>query len=260
MDDSHPKIKRFVVNSLEKLTGKSKLNKIYEKVHHQAEHDQNFWKTILQELHIDVSYDQSLLDEIPKTGPLVVVANHPFGVVDGLILGCIISEVRSDISLLVNKLLCREIVLNKYLLPIDFNENKEAAQTNIHTKSEALKRLANNEVIAVFPAGGVATSKKAFGKAEDFEWKRFPAALIHKVGCPVLPIQFLGQNSRLFQIASKISMTARTGLFLNEIRNKMNKEVLVNIGQLIPYSTLKNVKKRQDLVNFLRDITFKIES
>lgn len=61
---------------------------------------QNFWKTILQELHIHASYDKSLLNQIPKTGPLVVVANHPYGVVDGLILGSIINKVRPDLTLL----------------------------------------------------------------------------------------------------------------------------------------------------------------
>jgi putative hemolysin len=189
----------------------------------------------------------------------VIIANHPYGVVDGLIMGYLASLVRSHFCVLVNEVLTHQDPrLNEQLLPIDFGETRAALQTNLLTRKEALGRLERGEAIVIFPSGGVATSPKGWGKAEDLEWKRFTAKMIQMAKATVVPVYVPGQNSRLFQLASQISPALRLGMLLNEVRNKMGSQIKLEIGDPIPFATLASVKDRQLLLDLLREKTFSL--
>lgn len=253
-----PILKRLVINTIEFATGRRKLEKIYNKVRNAPLPPTALWGEALAQLDIEMCYDANQLNKIPKDVPLVFVANHPFGVVDGLMLGHLISTVRSRYALLVNEVLCREPLLDPYLLPIDFNETKAALQTNLRTRTIALERLAAGEALGIFPAGGVATAPKIWKQVQDLEWKRFTAKLIQQTQATVIPLYFHGRNSQLFQIASQINMHLRLSLLLHEIRNKIGKTISINIGDPIPFETLRPYKDRQQLLDYLRQATFNL--
>jgi len=254
-----PLTKRIVIEAIERATGRPKLEKLYREVQDMQPSPMQIWEMVLAKLAIRLNYDEAQLAKIPKLGPLVFIANHPFGVVDGLILGALASRVRSKFFVLVNEVLCRDETLNEFLLPIDFRETREAMRTNIETKQKTLKRLEAGEALAIFPAGGVSTAPRKFWKeAEDLEWKRFVAQVIQKTEATVVPIYVHGRNSHLFQVASQISLSLRLSLLLNEVRNKIGREISLSIGDPIAYHQIAHLKDRQALLDYLRKVTFEL--
>ncbi len=251
-----PLLKRAIIETVEFATGRRKIERIYNEVRNLHLPPIEIWGTALQKLAIGLNYDQQQLEKIPPEGPLIFIANHPFGVVDGLILGHLISRTRQRFVLLVNEVLCREEQLDDFLLPIDFNETKEAMQTNLRTRALAIERLRASEALGIFPSGGVATAPNVFARIQDLEWKRFTARLIQQTHATVVPLYFHGRNSRLFQVASQINLNLRLSLLLNEIRNKMGKTVRIEIGDPIPYKALAQYKDRQEMLDYLRKVTF----
>ena len=196
-------------------------------------------------------FDQKQLSKIPKKGPLVFIANHPYGVVDGILFGLIVSKIRKYFKFLVNDVLYQDEDLNEYFLPISFDESREALKRNIESKNEAIRTLNSGDPILIFPGGGVATAKRFFCKAEELEWKPFVAKLIEQSEATIIPIYFPNQNSRLFQIVSIFSMNFRIAILLNEVRNKLGTSITVKIGNPIVFSELPDTKNKQKILSFL---------
>ncbi|HMN90726.1 MAG TPA: lysophospholipid acyltransferase family protein [Saprospiraceae bacterium] len=258
---SHPNdplLRRAIIQSIEYATGRRKLERIYNEVRDRQLPPLEIWGAALQGLQIDLQYDANQLAKTPTQGAVVFIANHPFGVVDGLALGHLIAQTRPHFALLVNEVLCREEQLQPHLLPIDFRETKDALQTNLRTRTHAIQRLRAGEALGIFPSGGVATSPRLFATAQDLEWKRFTARMIQQTQATVVPLYFHGRNSHLFQFASQINLHLRLSFLLHEIRNKMGKTIRISIGEPIPYATLAPYKERQDLLDYLRERTFSL--
>ena len=247
-----PLLKKVVINAVELATGRRRLERYYHEIQHLA--PEQLWGAVLEKLEVQLDFDQAKLALTPGEGPVVFVANHPFGVLDGLILGYLVSLVRPNFFFIVNEVLTRDNPLEKFMLPIDFRETAAAARTNILTRQLAAERLKAGEALAIFPSGGVATSPKFWKPAQDLEWKRFVAKLIQLTKATVVPLYFHGRNSQLFQIASHINQSLRLSLLLNEIRNKIGTTIDINIGSPIPYHTLAG-KGRQELLDYLKDVT-----
>ena len=150
----------------------------------------------------------------------MLLANHPFGVVDGLALTVLASRIRPEFRVITNSVLCVDERTENRLLPIDFEESRDAMRRNIETKRTALRALAAGECVAIFPSGGVATAVLGLRPAVDLEWHTFVAKLIRSSQATVVPVFFHGQNGPLFQLASKLSLTLRLSLLLREVNNK----------------------------------------
>lgn len=250
-----PLLRKAVIAAIELSTGRRRLERIYNEVRDMQLPASELWGTALQKLDIKLEYDATRLAKVPKDGPIVFISNHPFGVVDGLILGHLVSRVRERFVILVNEVICKEEQLEDYLLPIDFRETKEALQTNLNSRQQTLERLRRGEALAIFPAGGVATSPRVFDKALDLEWKRFTIKVIQQTQATVVPLYVHGQNSRLFHLASKINLQLRLSLLLNEIRNKIGKTIHITVGEPILYQDLLKVTDRQGMLDYLRKTT-----
>ncbi|MEM6628098.1 MAG: lysophospholipid acyltransferase family protein [Bacteroidota bacterium] len=254
-----PWVRRNIIRFVEFLTGRPKIERLYKELRMMDLVPNEVWDAALDKLNVVGVYDSQQLAKIPKQGPLVFVSNHPFGVIDGLLLGQLVSCVRDTFSVLVHDALTKQDArLDKFLLPVDFKETKDALRTNIETRKRALKTLSEGDALAIFPAGGVSTSPKGFGKAEDHEWKRFTAKLIQKSRATVVPIYFHGQNSRLFQLVSQVSQLLRYGLLLHEVRNKMGNHIHITVGDPIPFEDLSELKDRQALLDHLREVTYSL--
>ncbi|MEM7655454.1 MAG: lysophospholipid acyltransferase family protein [Bacteroidota bacterium] len=254
-----PKLRRKLIGALELATGRKKIQQRYDQLQAMELAPIDIWRTSLTLLEVEPVLDPVQLAKVPSEGPLVFIANHPFGVVDGLILGDLVARVRTKFSILVNEVLCRQDErMNEFLLPVDFQESKRAIRTNLATRQKALEQLAQGHAVAIFPSGGVATSPRAFAKAEDLDWKRFTAKLIQKSKATVVPVFFHGRNSRLFQIASHVHETLRMGMLLNEVRNKMGRQIRLTVGDPIPFEALAPIRDRQALIDELRKITFEL--
>ena len=155
-------VKRVVINSLEIVSGRRKLEEAYDILQKLNPDDKLLWSKVLELLDIQISLDEENLARVPRRGPIVFIANHPFGVADGIALGYTISRVRSEYYVVANEVLCREKMLGKFFLPIDFRNSKEAISTNIYTRKKTIDFLTQGGAIGIFPSGGVATSRSVF--------------------------------------------------------------------------------------------------
>jgi len=256
-----PRFKRLVIQLIERITGQPELKRMYLEHQNHPKPGESFWDAAISKLRLKIDLNDQNLCEIPRTGPVIIVANHPFGVLDGLMVCWLISRVRTDFKVLTNALLNRAEEIKPYLLPIDFEETKAALETNIKTRAESKALLEKGGALVIFPGGTVSTTPTLLArKAKDPEWKTFTGRMIVQGKAPVVPVYFDGQNSRLFQIASHISMTLRLSLLFKEVHDRIGESLTVRIGKRIPYETLKGFSDRKELMAFLRDQTYALEA
>ena len=185
---------------------------------------QAFWRTTLDVMGIDLLTPAEQLAHIPKTGPVIFIANHPHGLVDGMILADLIGRVRDDYRILTRSLLTGiDEDAASYMIPVPFPHEPDAQKKMVAMRKAAMDHLKSGGLVALFPSGVVASSDTMFGPAIEREWNVFTAKMIRTSGATVVPCFFPGSNSRWYQIASRISATLRQGLLLHEIVHALNK-------------------------------------
>src|SRR5215470_16448871 len=252
-----PRLKRFIIRVIEKMSGQPYLKWLYEDHLNHPVPGETFWEAAVKRLELKIIVNDDGLAALPKTGSLVVVSNHPFGVLDGVVLCDLVERVRKDFRVLINSVLYRAEEARPYLLPIDFAETDEAMKTNLKSRAEAKTHLMKGGCLVIFPAGGVSTTPTVWHKrAIDAEWKTFTARLITQARAPVAPFYFAGQNSRLFQLASHISMTLRLSLLFKEVHDRIGSELHVRLGDVIPYDMLSAISDRHKFMDHLKSTTY----
>jgi putative hemolysin len=256
-----PRFKRFVIQIIERMSGQPELKRMYLEHQERPVPGESFWEAAKRKLKLTIDLNEDGLAQIPPHGPLVIVANHPFGVLDGLMICWLVSRVRQDFKVLTNALLNRAEEIKPFLLPIDFEETKTALETNIRSRADAKALLESGGVLIVFPGGTVSTTPSLLSRrAEDPEWKTFTGRMILQGKAPVVPVFFAGQNSMLFQVASHLSVTLRLSLLFKEVHDRIGDTLAVRIGSRIPYETLKGFTDRKQMMVFLRDQTYALGS
>jgi len=258
-DPNDPIHRKALIRSIEFVSGQPYLYNIYREYQKNPERWKSFWDGCVDLLKLDIDFDEEKIKKIPSEGPLMIVANHPFGVLDGLVICWLTSKIRSKFKVLTHSLLLRASETKDFLLPIDFSENKKAMITNLETRKTARKILDEGGTIVVFPGGTVSTTKRFYNKtALDPSWRNFTSRLIKRSRPTILPLHFTGQNSFLFQTASHISETLRSSLLFHEVKRRINTKVPVIIGDPINYSDIDENLSNTELSEFLRNTTYKI--
>ena len=259
-DPTQPAVKRKLIQLIEGATGQRKLKRIYLD-HRQGSAGESFWSSAIRRLAIDVRVDWAALDRIPKTGPVVVVANHPYGVLDGIAIAWLVERSRPDFLILTHAALLRAPEARTHLLAIDFSETPEALQTNIESRARARQHLEAGGCLVVFPAGAVSTAPDRLGRlpAIDALWRPFTAQLIQRAKATVVPVYFDGQNSRVFQIASHLSQTLRLSLIFHEVKKRIGTALPVVVGEPIGFDELDGIKDRHTLVEHLMARTYALK-
>ncbi|MFG6499856.1 lysophospholipid acyltransferase family protein [Sulfitobacter sp. 1A13191] len=217
--------KARVISAMELFTGKLKILRLIRKFEQRGTPSgQAFWRAALDTMGIDLTTPQEQLDRIPKEGPVVVVANHPHGMVDGMIFADLIGRVRPDYRILTRSLLTSiDEVAGSYMIPVPFPHDPDAQRKGVEMRAKAMAHLKEGGVVALFPSGVVAASESWWGPAVEAEWNVFTAKMIRRSGAQVVPMRFPGQNSRAYQIANRLSPMLRQGLLLHEIAHACDK-------------------------------------
>jgi putative hemolysin len=258
-DPNDPIHRKALIRSIEFVSGQPYLYNIYREYQKNPDRWDSFWDGCVDLLQLDVDFDEEKIKKIPSEGPLMIVANHPFGVLDGLVICWLTSKFRSEFKVLTHSLLLRASETKDFLLPIDFSENKNAMVTNLETRKTARKILDGGGTIVVFPGGTVSTTKRFYNKtALDPSWRNFTSRLIKRSKPTILPLHFTGQNSFLFQTASHLSETLRSSLLFHEVKRRVNTKVPVIIGDPISYSDIDENLSNTELSEYLRNVTYKI--
>ena len=175
---------------------------------------------------------------LPANVPLVIVANHPFGIGDGIALLALAEQLGRPYRILINSDFMRVPEIRPHALPIDFSGTPDATETNIRTRREARRLLQDGVTIVVFPGGGVATAEQPFGKAEELPWKSFTARLVQLTQAAVLPVYFEGRNSALFHFVSRYSLSLRLALLVSEFRHCVGASIKTHVGDVVPFAAL----------------------
>lgn len=198
-----------------------------------------FWPKAIRHMGIRIDTPEHEIARIPRTGPLVVVANHPHGLVDGMVMAEIVNRVRPDFKILTRSLLTGIPEVEQFMIPVPFPHEANAREEGLKMRDETMRHLRAGGVIILFPAGKVAMSEGFWGPAVEADWNVFTHKIVKASGATILPMRFTGQNSRAFLIANKLSDTLRQGLLLYEIKRALFKPQRPWIGEPIPASVLK---------------------
>jgi putative hemolysin len=253
-NDAQPRVKRWLIRSIEGLSGRNRFFELYNIWRHQIVPggDRIFGRMLdLIGIRLDVAQPWPP-QNLPDT-PLVMIANHPFGIGDGVAILALAEKLNRPCRVLINKDLLKIAEMEPYALPVSFEETKEALALNLQTRHEAVRLLKAGCTIIVFPAGGVATAPKGFGKAVDLPWKMFPARLIQQAQASVIPVHFAGQNGRVFHLASKVSLTLRLSLLVREFKKLGGKPISVKIGDTLSWTQLAQFSDRKELLQHLQN-------
>lgn len=249
--------KAAAIRAVEWTTGKITLLKLIRKYERQGSRTgQPFWADCLDVMGIDLLTPDDQIANIPKEGPLVVVSNHPHGLLDGMILAELVGRVRTDYKVLTRSLLTGVPQIEQFMLAVAFPHEADAQRLNIEMRQKCMEHLKQGGAIVLFPAGSVATAQNFFGPAIEPEWNPFTAKMIRRSGATVLPIKFPGQNSRLYQIINLLSATVRQGLLLHEVKVALNKPQSPVVGRPITYDEMApRAGNQTELMAWLRATT-----
>lgn len=225
-------LRRSLIRVVERLSGRARFERLYKRW--QAEHHnpaETIFATGIRALGVSADLDAGALEQMPETGGVLVVANHPFGIVDGLLVAAMAATRRRDVRLMVHSLLCQPPEAREALLPVDFAETAEARRCSAETRRRAVEWLDQGHVLVLFPAGSVSTVPAPMDRhAVDCAWHPFVTRLATRPGVRTVPVFVHGQNSRLFQWASHYSYPLRVALIFAETRARIGRKVKVSIG------------------------------
>ncbi|MEX0365682.1 MAG: lysophospholipid acyltransferase family protein [Ruegeria sp.] len=250
---------RAVIRLMENTTGRLRLIKRADGYEREVARGRDFWSVMVERYGLTLEVIGGALSSVPKDGPLILIANHPYGILDGLMMGHILSETRGDFRILANRVFRKAEDINRIILPISFDETKEAMKLNIETRRTALDYLGQSGAIGIFPGGTVSTGATPFAHPMDPGWRGFTARMVAKSHATVVPVFFDGHTSRLFQIASHLHSTLRMGLLIKEFKKRVDTPVKVVIGEPIGRDILDPMRKdTRKMMDFLRKATYEL--
>ena len=244
---------RAVIRLIERRSGQPRFERLYRDWSRQPVTGENIFAAATRLLDIGIDFDESIWAKIPTDRPVLFIANHPFGVIDGLIMGHLATRVRPDTKIMTHSLLCQPQEARDFMLPVDFGGTPEAIQTSLLTRRRALDWLKGGHAVAIFPAGSVSTSQHPFlGPALDAAWHPFLIKLTRITELAIVPVYFHGQNSRLFHVLSHVHYALRVALIFRETARLIGSTIRVSAGEPLAAKDLPYEAGRDAVMRELR--------
>ena len=254
---THPvsnKLYTLVSQPVEKLLSLCALNNVYRQARYRQPGD--FFSTCLTAIGVQMSFNPDEAAAIPRQGPLIVIANHPFGGVDGIILGALLTGIRSDVKILGNYFLQHIPELHEIIIPVDPFGGAGAARKNVRSMKEALRWLKSGGSLITFPSGEVAHLCLDQWGISDPPWSEHVAWLARQAGAAAVPVFFQGRNSAMFQMAGMLHPRLRTMLLPREVINKKSRTIRMHIGSPIAFRSLAEFQTDRAMIDYLRLSTY----
>jgi putative hemolysin len=241
--------------ALGSLLALNRLDEIYFKVQGPGG-VRPFLERVLAAFRMTCRLDPADLERVPRQGPAVVVANHPFGGLEGIILGHVLLGVRPDVKIMANHLLARIPELRELFIFVDPFETRAAIQANLKPLKEALAWVGQGGLLVIFPAGEVAHLDLRRRAVVDPEWNRAASRIVLRTKATVVPAYFGGDNGHLFQMAGFLHPRLRTALLPRALLNKTDKTVSLRLGGPLAFDGLGRVEDPAALTAYLRWRTY----
>ncbi len=255
-----PPLKRNTIQLLERIAGRDYFAPLYERWRNETlPLGERIIRPMLGLMNVELEILATQWPPVLEPDrPLVLVANHPYGILDGIAALTLAEDLGRPFKVLINMELMKVPELRPYSLPIDFHETREAQATNLKTRDEAVRILREGTTVIVFPAGGVATAPTPFGRAVELPWKHFTARMVQAARASVLPVYFEGQCSPLFHLASRVSMTLRLSMLIRELRRSVGRRLVAHVGEIVPFEALKHANDRKALISELYELVHEL--
>lgn len=215
---------------------------------------------VLKSLNITVDVCAEELDSIPRNGPLLIVANHPFGGLEGLIIPTVFETIRPDMKLIANFLLSLIPEMADSFFSVNPFGGKKAVVQNFKGIRQGVEWLKDGHAMTIFPAGEVSHLQIKYMQIMDGPWYSFAARIIQATRCHTVPVFFYGLNSRLFQSLGLIHPYIRTAMLPRELLKKQNSTISVRIGTAIPPEKTCSFDTPEKLTDYLRLRTYILQN
>ncbi|MFC6268877.1 lysophospholipid acyltransferase family protein [Frigoriflavimonas asaccharolytica] len=251
-------LKNPVAAMVMKFTKINQVNALHEKL--KDKEGKEFFDKFLHELNLKYIVFAEDLAKIPKTGPFIVVANHPLGALDGVLMTKILMEIRPDFKVMGNFLLAKIKPMEPFVISVNPFEDKKELHSSANGMRETLKHLENGGCLGIFPAGEVSNKNNEYGEILDRPWEKTALKLIKKAKVPVVPMYFHAKNSAFFYRVSKIHAGLQTLLLPAEMMNEREDPIRIRIGKHISVKSLEEQETIPELGEFLRRKVYLMKS
>lgn len=246
-----------LAGALMRILGLNKLNDIYKDIYQYQGVD--FADKLLEYLNVSCDCPPQELEYLPKEGPFIMVSNHPFGAIDGILMLSIIAKRRPDLRILTNFILSYIPNLTEYFLPVNPFTDRPGMKSSLKGLKLAKEHLAQGGVLGLFPSGEVSSDKNKEKIVKDIEWQLSIIKLIKGAGVPVVPIYFDGENSRLFHLMGKVNPYLRTARLPHELINKKDRTISLRIGKPLQPAEMEEFVDLPTLGRYLWNRTYALE-
>ncbi len=243
--------------ALERLLAVDRLRKVYAPLCDMTD-AARFCEDGLTALGIRYEVTDADLARIPAAGPTVLVANHPFGGVEGLVLGALLTRRRSDVRIMANYLLAVFEPLHELFVFVDPFGGAAAAAASRTGLREAIRWVDGGGLLAVFPAGEVASLRLRGLRVSDPPWNDTASRILLRGKATAVPAFFAGSNGPFFHLAGLVHPRLRTALLVRELLNKGSKTLAVSIGDPIPPARVAGLGNPREVTRYLRERTFNL--
>lgn len=236
---------------MDRVLGIAKMNKLYHLHNMQGLSKEVFADKLIALLQLQISGIEELQKKVPKTGPVVIASNHPFGGIEGVILARAIGEVRPDLKVLANKGLGIIKELSDYF--IFTNPLSEKDPQNGPSLRKCIKHVNNQGALLVFPAGRVSYYQAEKKAISEHLWNKIVGRLVDVDGCQFVPVFVSGTNSKMFYRLGRIYFRLRMFMLGHELLNKTGAKIAINVGNPIKSKLIKgqNYQQKSDLCRLL---------
>lgn len=242
---------RAAASALEHVFQLNRLNQLYGEFHARDD-GRSFSERMLEFLDVKTELLAEELAALPRTGPVVVVANHPFGGIEGIVLAKIFQTLRPDMRVLANSLLARIPECREFMFFVNPFGGKEAARENIGALKQAIRWVQQGGMLVTFPAGEVARLDLRAGRVEEAPWNVNIARIVRHTRASVVPVFIAGENGPLFHAAGLVHPRLRTALLPQEFLNKRNTTICVRLGKTVAFEKLARFAEDTQMIQYLR--------
>lgn len=240
---------------LSRLLCLKRINSLYEAVH-DLNGERNFVDKVLEHVNVDVELAEEMIRNIPTSGPCVVVANHPFGIVDGLVFLKALRAARPDSLILANHMLAMIPEMREFMIEVDPFGTSDSTTRNISGLKSALRWLKQGHLLGVFPAGEVASLRVKKRMVRDPQWSSTVAGIVRRAKCPVVPLFIKGRHGVLFNALGLVHPRLRTMMIPRVNLKAGNRTVEVRIGHAVPPKKIATFDNDRELIDYLRFRTY----
>lgn len=251
-------LKNPIASFIMRIAKINEVNQLYDKL--KNKNGKDFFDSFVRERNLSYIAFEEDLAKVPKTGPFILVSNHPLGAIDGILMCKIISEIRPDFKVMGNFLLEKIKPMQPYVIPVNPFEGRKDAYNSSFGMRETLKHLQNGGCVGIFPAGEVSNKNNPYNEILDKEWEKTAIKLIKKAKVPVVPMYFHSKNSTLFYQVAKIHPSLQTLMLPAEMMNDREKPIRIRIGRPITVKAMDENETIEELGEFLKRKVYMMKS